>query len=184
MSNSNSGAPAPSPPPSSSSSSSTPTLSYWCFSAGVALRAVAAAGARSLLLTSGTLSPLPALAAELAPLRFPVTLENPHVVPDSHVWASVVSSGPMGTRLNSSFRTRESAEYKADLGCLVAAVAASSPGGLLVFFPSYAALGSAVSHWKSARAPAKLAPPYSTHAATIWDAICWAKGRVFVVSFV
>lgn len=184
MNNSNSGAPAPSPPPSSSSSSSTPTLSYWCFSAGVALRAVAAAGARSLLLTSGTLSPLPALAAELAPLRFPVTLENPHVVPDSHVWASVVSSGPMGTRLNSSFRTRESAEYKADLGCLVAAVAASSPGGLLVFFPSYAALGSAVSHWKSARAPAKLAPPYSTHAATIWDAICWAKGRVFVVSFV
>lgn len=181
-------------PPSSSSSSSTPaaaapspplstpTLSYWCFSAGVALRAVAAAGARSLLLTSGTLAPLPALAAELAPLTFPVTLENPHVVPDSNVWASVVSEGPMGTRLNSSFRTRESGEYKADLGCLVASVAATSPGGLLVFFPSYAALGSAVSHWRSARAPAKLAPPYAAHAATIWDAICWAKGRVFVVS--
>ena len=178
--NNNNTASAPTPPP----TSSTPTLSYWCFSAGVALRAVAAAGARSLLLTSGTLSPLPALAAELAPLAFPVTLENPHVVPDSHVWASVVSSGPMGARLNSSFRTRESGEYKSDLGCLVASVAAAAPGGLLVFFPSYAALGSAVSHWKSARAPAKLAPPYySAHsAATIWDAICWAKGRVFVVS--
>jgi len=169
-------------PPSLPSPSNTPTLSYWCFSAGVALRAVAAAGARSLLLTSGTLAPLPALAAELAPLRFPVTLENPHVVPDSNVWASVVSTGPMGTRLNSSFRTRESGEYKSDLGCLVAAVAAGSPGGLLVFFPSYAALGSAVSHWRSARAPPKLAPPYAAGAATIWDAIVWAKGRVFVVS--
>ena len=170
---------APAPP---APSQSTPTLSYWCFSAGVALRAVASAGARSLLLTSGTLSPLPALAAELSPLAFPVTLENPHVVPDSNVWASVVSTGPLGTRLNSSFRTRESSEYKADLGCLVASVAAAAPGGLLVFFPSYAALGSAVSHWKSAKAPPKLAPPYSANSATIWDAIVWAKGRVFVVS--
>lgn len=180
--NSSSSTPAAAPPPPPSSTTSTPTLSYWCFSAGVALRAVASAGARSLLLTSGTLSPLPALAAELSPLRFPVTLENPHVVPDANVWASVVSTGPLGTRLNSSFRTRESSEYKSDLGCLVASVAASSPGGLLVFFPSYAALGSAVSHWKTAKAPPRLAPPYAAHAATIWDAICWAKGRVFVVS--
>ena len=33
-------------------------LGYWCFSAGVAMRGMLEAGVRSLLLTSGTLSPL------------------------------------------------------------------------------------------------------------------------------
>ncbi len=59
-----------------------PVLSYWCFSAGVAMRALAAQGPRSIVLTSGTLAPLGSFAAELG-LPFPITLENPHVVPAS-----------------------------------------------------------------------------------------------------
>ena len=149
----------------------TPTLAYWCFSAGVALRSLAGLGARSLLLTSGTLAPLDSLAAELG-LPFPVTLENPHVVPDEHVWAAVLGTGPGRVPLNSSFRSRDSDAYKADLGAAIVSVAAVTPGGLLVFFPSYGALHAAVAAWKRARAPAPLAPRAG---ATLWDALTWAK---------
>ena len=56
-----------------------PTLSYWCFQPGMAMRALLATGVRSVLLTSGTLSPLASFAAELQ-VPFRVQLENPHVV--------------------------------------------------------------------------------------------------------
>lgn len=59
-----------------------PVLSYWCFNAALAMRALADLGVRSIVLTSGTLAPLNSFAAELG-LPFPITLENPHVVPSS-----------------------------------------------------------------------------------------------------
>lgn len=43
-------------------------------------------------------------------------LENPHVVSSDQVWVGVVPSGPSGYSLNSSYRTRDSLEYKQELG--------------------------------------------------------------------
>lgn len=54
-------------------------LNYWCFSTGVALTELTALGIKSLLLTSGTLSPLEALKEDLK-LPFPIELQNPHVI--------------------------------------------------------------------------------------------------------
>ena len=62
-----------------------PTLSYWCFEPGVAMRGLEALKVRSVLLTSGTLSPLDSFAQELQ-LEFPLSLENPHVIADSQVY--------------------------------------------------------------------------------------------------
>lgn len=62
----------------------TPTLSYWCFQPGLAMRNLQAMGVRSILLTSGTLSPLGGFAQELQ-LPFPVQLENPHVIEPKQV---------------------------------------------------------------------------------------------------
>ena len=59
-------------------------MSFWCMSAGVVMRRLQAAGVRSLLLTSGTLSPLDATAEELS-VPMQVRLENPHVVPKEQV---------------------------------------------------------------------------------------------------
>ena len=56
-----------------------PTLSYWCFQPGMAMRQLVAMGIRSVLLTSGTLSPLASFAQELQ-IPFRVQLENPHVI--------------------------------------------------------------------------------------------------------
>ena len=41
------------------------TLSYWCFSPGHAMRELASYGLRSVVLTSGTLSPLSSFRAEM-----------------------------------------------------------------------------------------------------------------------
>ena len=151
-----------------------PTLSYWCFSPAPALAALASAGVRSLILTSGTLAPLPGLAAELG-APFPVRLENPHVVPDANVFASILARGPAATRLNSSFRTRDSLAYKSDLGAAIVSLAGSVPGGMLVFFPSYGLLGAAVEAWKGSPAPPALCPH---PASSLWDALAWRKTPV------
>lgn len=61
-----------------------PTLSFWCFLPGMAMKALAAYAVRSILLTSGTLSPLESFAAELQ-LEFPIRLQNPHIIAPSQV---------------------------------------------------------------------------------------------------
>jgi regulator of telomere elongation helicase 1 len=50
-------------------------LSYWCFCPGVAMEQLRALGVRSIILTSGTLSPLASFAQEFR-IPFPITLEN------------------------------------------------------------------------------------------------------------
>ncbi len=66
----------------------------WCMHPGIALQQIKALGVRSIVLTSGTLSPLPALAAEFKPLSFPYRLENNHVVGAKQVHTRV----PAGLR--------------------------------------------------------------------------------------
>jgi hypothetical protein len=58
-----------------------------------------------LILTSGTLSPLPSIMSELG-ISIPVTLENPHVIGPGQVFVSVVSTGPDGHALSSSYNMR------------------------------------------------------------------------------
>jgi len=83
-----------------------PTLSFWCFTPGVVMKALKAAGVRCVILTSGTLSPMTSFASELS-IPFPIRLENPHVIQSDQVWGGVVPVGPSGVRLNSSYRFRD-----------------------------------------------------------------------------
>ncbi len=62
-------------------------------------------GVHSIILTSGTLSPLGPLISELG-IDFPVQLENPHIIKSNQVFVGVITSGPDGTPLNSSFQNR------------------------------------------------------------------------------
>lgn len=56
---------------------------------------------RSIIVTSGTLSPLPSYSMELS-LPFPHTLENPHIVQKEQVHVRVVGHGVSGKKLSSS----------------------------------------------------------------------------------
>ena len=123
------------------------TLSYWCFVPGVAMHRLLARGVGSVLLTSGTLAPLESMQHEMQ-VAFGQTLENGHVVPREQVWAGVVAAGPTGVALNASYARRTCPRYLDDLGNAVANFARVVPDGLLVFFPSYAALSAAIEHWR------------------------------------
>lgn len=48
--------------------------------------------------------------------NFPIRLENPHVISSNQMWAGVVPAGPSGRPFNSSYRNRDSIEYKQELG--------------------------------------------------------------------
>ncbi|KAG2598768.1 hypothetical protein PVAP13_5KG398007 [Panicum virgatum] len=147
------------------------TLSWWCFNPGLAMQEFLKLGVRSIILTSGTLSPLDSLAMELN-LEFPVRLENPHVISPDQIWVGVVPVGPSGQALNSSYRTRETIQYKQELGSAIVNFARIVPDGLLVFFPSYSMMDKCVEFWKNRN--------HSNSASenTIWQRICKHKQPV------
>ncbi|KAJ1284133.1 hypothetical protein BS78_03G181200 [Paspalum vaginatum] len=147
------------------------TLSWWCFNPGLAMEEFLKLGVRSIILTSGTLSPLESLAMELN-LEFPIRLENPHVICPDQIWVGVVPVGPSGHALNSSYRFRETTQYKQELGNAIVNFARIVPDGLLVFFPSYSMMDKCVEFWKNRS--------HSNSAVenTIWQRICKHKQPV------
>ncbi|CAL8466940.1 g6476 [Coccomyxa elongata] len=161
----------------SKSGQEVPTLSYWCFEPGVAMAQLCALGVRCILLTSGTLAPLDSFAQELT-LDFPVTLENPHVIPTSQVWVGVVPVGPKGVTLNSSYATRTSPAYMDDLGLAIANWARIVPDGLLVFFASYTVLEACLHHWKSSAGASAQRGGVLAFQGTLWDRIVKDKQAV------
>ncbi|KAK6148863.1 hypothetical protein DH2020_016388 [Rehmannia glutinosa] len=136
------------------------TLSWWCFNPGIALEEFSRLGVGSIILTSGTLSPLDSFAEELK-LEFPIRLENPHVISGNQIWAGVAPVGPSGYSFNSSYRSRGSIEYKLELGNAI--------DGLLVFFPSYYLLEQCISCWKTT------GQQNLTNSTTVWERICKHK---------
>ncbi len=127
-----------------------PTLSFWCFDAGEGMAALRDGNMkiRSILLTSGTLSPMASFVNELR-TEFPIRLENPHVIDKKQVWVGVVPKGPAGAVLNSSYKTRSDDGYLTDLGNSIFNFSKIVPDGMLVFFPSYSVMSQCIAAWKA-----------------------------------
>lgn len=89
-----------------------------------------------MILTSGTLSPLQSFKQELL-VEFPITIENKHVVRPEQANISILTHGVRGTELNFSHKYREDEAAQMDLGETIVKIAEVTPGGMLVFFPSY-----------------------------------------------
>ncbi|XP_056847234.1 regulator of telomere elongation helicase 1 homolog isoform X2 [Raphanus sativus] len=144
------------------------TLSWWCFNPGITMQDIANKGVGTIILTSGTLSPMDSLAQELK-LDFPIRLENPHVISSNQLWAGVVSTGPSGRVLNSSYRNRDEPEYKQELGNAIVNFSRVVPDGLLVFFPSYYLMDRCIAFWKDGS---------HRNSMTVWERICKLKKPV------
>jgi regulator of telomere elongation helicase 1 len=67
-------------------------IGFWCFNPALCMQSIAGLKPRSILLTSGTLSPLESFSAELG-LNFEHKLENPHVINPKQVMVSTLSHG-------------------------------------------------------------------------------------------
>ncbi|CAL4105445.1 unnamed protein product, partial [Meganyctiphanes norvegica] len=122
-------------------------VSYWCFNPGFGMKELYEQGVRSIILTSGTLSPLASFTTELQ-VPFPIQLENPHIIQGHQVWVGVVNKGPDGFSLNSSFKNRSDPRYIASLGQTILNFSRIVPDGLLVFFPSYPIMLKCKEEWQ------------------------------------
>jgi len=122
------------------------TLSYWCFAPSEAMRELANLKVRSILVTSGTLSPLESYALELD-LPFPNRLENPHIISPQQIYVRVMGRGVSNKELTSSYERRQNNDYYIELGNTLASLSCVIPSGMLIFFPSYGVMETAIERW-------------------------------------
>uniref|UniRef100_A0A0N5CD99 Helicase ATP-binding domain-containing protein n=1 Tax=Strongyloides papillosus TaxID=174720 RepID=A0A0N5CD99_STREA len=123
---------------------------YWCFSAGHAMRYIQSRGVHSIIVTSGTLSPLNQYINSIG-IDFPVTLENEHAANYSQVISGAIKHSSNGEPLIGTFRNRENKNYLHELGGIVYESSKIIPQGMLVFFPSYSQMYSILQEWKDRR---------------------------------
>ncbi|KAJ1290715.1 hypothetical protein BS78_02G266300 [Paspalum vaginatum] len=121
-------------------------MSLWCLNPAVVFQEVADQ-TLSVILTSGTLSPMGSFTSELG-VQFEACMEAPHVINvDSQVFATVLSSGPTRHKLNASYKTADSSSFQDELGASLEEICSIVPGGALVFFPSYKLLDKLQVRW-------------------------------------
>ncbi|KAJ2614462.1 hypothetical protein H4S08_001695 [Coemansia sp. RSA 1365] len=123
------------------------TMCFWTMNSGVVFAEIASK-ARSIVLTSGTLSPLESYASELQ-IDFGSTLEANHVIDPKRFFAMSVECGPSGTPLEAKYKTTNLLQFQDDMGVAVAEIASKCPDGMLVFAPSYALLGKLSARWEA-----------------------------------
>ncbi|GKY99980.1 hypothetical protein MPSEU_000951500 [Mayamaea pseudoterrestris] len=119
------------------------TVSYWCFAPSLAMEELTA---KSIIVTSGTLAPLKGLSMELG-LKFPHTLENPHIITEKQIHVRVIGKGVSGKALSSSYERRQNGDYFAELGNTLVSLAKIIPAGMLIFFPSYSVMDECIERW-------------------------------------
>ena len=122
-------------------------LGFWCFSPGVGFKQIQKLKPRSIILTSGTLSPLNSFEAELQ-VEFKQKLENPHVISADQVHIQVITKSETNVNFNFAFQNKDNFEMMDELGCAIAKVARSVPGGMLVFYPSYRLMDTCYERWE------------------------------------
>ncbi|KAH0922027.1 hypothetical protein HID58_022045 [Brassica napus] len=130
-----------------SSGTWTHTFSLWCMNPSVVFKDLADLSL-SIILTSGTLSPMNSFSSELG-MQFGTCLEAPHVIDiDLQVWAGAISNGPGNYPLNGSYKTADSYSFQDALGKSLEEVCTIVPGGSLVFFPSYKLMEKLCTRWR------------------------------------
>ncbi|PNY05673.1 fanconi anemia group J protein [Trifolium pratense] len=124
----------------------THTLSLWCLNPEVVFRDVADLSL-SVILTSGTLSPMTSFSSELG-VKFEASLEAPHVIDiDSQVLPAIIPTGPGNIPLNASYKTADGYAFQDAVGRSLEEIFKIVSGGCLVFFPSYKLMEKLCTRW-------------------------------------
>lgn len=121
------------------------TLSFWCLNPAVAFSDVSSK-VRSIVLTSGTLSPMDSFSSELG-VKFSIQLEANHVIRNSQVWVGTFGAGPKGKSLCATFQHTETFEFQDEVGELLLSICHTIGQGVLCFLPSYKMLDKLKDRW-------------------------------------
>lgn len=120
---------------------------FMCLDPSIVMSKLMAQGVHSLIMTSGTLSPLQPLISELA-VEFSCRLENPHIIKSTQVMARIISKGPDNTPLVANFENRENSNFVHSMSLTIKSIATITPHGLLIFFPSYTLMSIMQQMWQ------------------------------------
>ncbi|XP_034496339.1 Fanconi anemia group J protein isoform X2 [Ailuropoda melanoleuca] len=110
-------------------------LNFWCLNPAVAFSDISGK-VWTIVLTSGTLSPMKSFSSELG-VTFTIQLEANHVINNSQVWVGTIGSGPKGRNLCATFQHTETFEFQDEVGELLLSVCQTVSQGILCFLPSY-----------------------------------------------
>ncbi|KAM6932875.1 Fanconi anemia group J protein [Xenentodon cancila] len=120
-------------------------LSFWCLNPAVAFSDLSGS-VHSIVLTSGTLSPMGSFSSELG-VKFTIQLEANHVIKKSQVWVGTVGAGPQGRKLCATFQHTETYAFQDEVGGLLLHVCQVIAKGVLCFLPSYKMLDKLKERW-------------------------------------
>ncbi|XP_070826529.1 Fanconi anemia group J protein [Chaetodon trifascialis] len=121
------------------------TVSFWCLNPAVAFSDLSGS-VHSIVLTSGTLSPMGSFSSELG-LKFSIQLEANHVINKSQVWVGTVGAGPQGRKLCATYQNAETYAFQDEVGALLLHVCQVVTKGVLCFLPSYKMLDKLRDRW-------------------------------------
>ncbi|KFP52284.1 Fanconi anemia group J protein [Cathartes aura] len=119
-------------------------LNFWCLNPAVAFSDLS--DVRTIVLTSGTLSPMDSFSSELG-VKFSIQLEANHIIRNSQVWVGTVGAGPNGRKLCATFQHTETFEFQDEVGALLLSVCKTVGQGILCFLPSYKLLDKLKDRW-------------------------------------
>ncbi|PNJ65688.1 BRIP1 isoform 1 [Pongo abelii] len=122
-------------------------LNFWCLNPAVAFSDINGK-VQTIVLTSGTLSPMKSFSSELG-VTFTIQLEANHVIKNSQVWVGTIGSGPKGRNLCATFQNTETFEFQDEVGALLLSVCQTVSQGILCFLPSYKLLEKLKERWLS-----------------------------------
>ncbi|XP_048857527.1 Fanconi anemia group J protein isoform X2 [Brienomyrus brachyistius] len=121
------------------------TLNFWCLNPAVAFSDLSDS-VRTIVLTSGTLSPMGSFSSELG-VSFSIQLEASHVISKSQVWVGTLGTGPQGRKLCATFQHAETFTFQDEVGTLLLRVCHAVSRGVLCFLPSYKMLDKLRERW-------------------------------------
>ena len=122
-------------------------LGYICLNPSYIFKQLVKKKPRSIILTSGTLSPMDSFADELR-TTFGVQLENQHAIDRSQLMVSVVQCGFEQYSFNFTYDRRKDHKQTVSLGAFIRRLEQKIPGGILLFFPSYDLMQYVLSVWE------------------------------------
>lgn len=124
-------------------------ISLFCLNPGLGFKHILDSGVVSTILTSGTLSPLISMEAELK-CEFKIKLENKHVIDPKQVNFSILKNSLDNTKTVFDFRaSNRGLDMNEKLGYVISdLIKVTPPGtGVLCFFTSYAFMNTCIESW-------------------------------------
>eukprot|EP00210_Caulerpa_lentillifera_P006789 g6488.t1 len=121
-------------------------LQLICLNAAVAFSQISQV-CRSVILTSGTLSPMSSFASELG-IEFKFILESSHVIKmEKQVWAGVCTVDPENLPITCTYNELQKTELLDSIGRAIFQWTEAVPDGVLVFMPSFRVLSLLIDRW-------------------------------------